>query len=146
MFKFIGKLFSGGNPLETIFKGIDNLVTSDEEKGELRLRAISLSLKKEEMKFTDKADARSMYKIDSSLQKVFAIIFLISYMSIIGLFFWKIFGGLHLEQWASNFVFAIFGGMSAKVNTIVDFLFGGSTPNNQPHPVDKDLFDKKQKK
>ena len=143
MLKWLSSLFKGTNPLETIFNGIDKLSTSDAEKEELRLKAMKLTLDKEEMKFSDKSDARSMYKVDSGLQKLFAIIFLVSYMAIIGIFFWKMFGGLVLEQWASNFVFAIFGGMSAKVNTIVDFLFGGSTPNNVPGLVNNPLEKKK---
>ena len=139
MWKWLTKVFAGSNPLETIFNGIDKLSTSEQEKGELRLKAMELTLKKEEMKFNDKEGARSMYKVDSSLQKVFAIIFLISYMGLIAIFLWKIFGGLVMNETASNFVFAIFGGMSAKVNTIVDFLFGGSTPNNIPKKVDNPL-------
>jgi hypothetical protein len=78
----------------------------------------------------DKKDARSLYKVDSSLQKVFAITFLslyivLSFVVLCGLYLISI-QGLKLDNYVVSFVSTLHGGMSMKVGTIVDFLFGSS--------------------
>lgn len=136
--KVIGLFAGKKNPIDSIFEGIDRLVTTKEEKEKLRHKAIELSLKQEQMRLGDISDARSMYRSDSSLQKTFAIVFLIGYLVLIGLLMWKFFAGIILTEVAANFMFTIFGAMSTKVNTIVGFLFGSSKEIGAVADVAKD--------
>ena len=80
----------------------------------------------------DRVSARRMYEKDSSLQKVFALVFLGGYLVISGLLVWMILSfiteavSFEAPAWLVSLISTVFGAMSAKVNTIVDFLFGGS--------------------
>lgn len=128
---FFMSMFSGGkSPLDSIFEGLDSVITSKEEAGELKLEAIRIELEARKIELNDKQGARSMYKTDAGLQKVFAIVFLLGYLGLLGFIMYWLFDGVELNQTTSNFMFIILGGMSAKVNTIIDFLFGGSTKDN----------------
>jgi len=40
-------------------------------------------------------------------------------------------GDINLGEFEISFVSTIFGAMSAKVNTVVDFFFGGSSKKNE---------------
>ena len=42
-----------------------------------------------------------------------------------------ILGDINLGEFEISFISTIFGAMSAKVNTIVDFFFGGSSKKNE---------------
>ena len=132
--KILGLFSSGKNPIDSIFEGIDKLVTSDEEKEVLRLEALKLSLAEQGMKMKDKQDARGLYKTDSWAQKVYAIVFLVSYIGLSAFIIYYFFTGAILAQTASNFVFTIFGAMSTKVSTITDFFFGSSDQKNDVEP------------
>jgi hypothetical protein len=39
-------------------------------------------------------------------------------------------GGIDMGEFEISFISTIFGAMSAKVNTIIDFFFGGSSKKN----------------
>lgn len=122
------KSLLGKNPIDSIFEGIDKLSTSKEEKELLRHEAIKLELEAQKLKIGDKDSARAMYAKDSSLQKIFAIIFLVSYIGlsfyILHLFANGEFGTI--SSYEAGFISSIFTAMSTKVNTVCDFLFGGS--------------------
>lgn len=106
--------------LSTVFDGIDKISTTKEEKATLRSQALQHII-------ADKQDARSMYKSDSSLQKMFAIFFLVFWFALTVFLILVIFkSGVKLDEWKIAFLSSIWGGLSSKLNTIVDFLFGGS--------------------
>ena len=118
---------------------VDRFVTNPEEKAaiekELRdfqLEAQRLAMKQDTEYFVDRQSAREMYKDDSGLQKTFAIVFLVFYcllsMGMIGMIISMAFFGktVELPDWGVMLITSVFTGMSVKVNTIVDFLFGGS--------------------
>ena len=115
----IGKILSGGAEV------LDKVITTKEEKLQLLNELEALNQK-------DRDSARDLYKTDGSLQKIYALVFLISYMLLILamlVFMYKFVGGLQnleLPEWAIAFLSTLFGAMSAKVSTITDFLFGGS--------------------
>ena len=115
----IGKILSGGTEV------LDKVITTKEEKLQLLNELEALNQK-------DRDSARDLYKTDGSLQKIYALVFLISYMLLILamlVFMYKFVGGLQnleLPEWAIAFLSTLFGAMSAKVSTITDFLFGGS--------------------
>ena len=47
------------------------------------------------------------------------------------MFRYFVLGDLNLGEFEISFISTIFGAMSAKVNTIVDFFFGGSSDNKK---------------
>lgn len=117
---------------------VDEFQLSGEEKQqfELKMREVDLKFKKLQMDMEmsymkDRQSAREMYMKDSSLQKIFAIVFLTGYLAITGFLIYWIFSkingtGVDMPEWALMLISSVFTAMSTKVNTIVDFLFGGS--------------------
>ena len=122
---WLTRLFTGSKKgvIADIFDGIDKVVTSDEERLTLKKEAIKLYVE-------DLSSARKMYEDDSSLQKIFAITFLVFYLLLTMALMYIVYRlaqhEVTLETWAITLLSTIWGGMSAKVNTITDFLFGSS--------------------
>lgn len=82
------------------------------------------------MAVADRGSAREMYEKDNWLQKVFAIFFFVAWVGLTALMLnYFIFDDIHLENWQIAFVSTINGGISTKLSTIVDFLFGGAISN-----------------
>ena len=130
---------SGAQIVESVGSTVDRFVHTGEEKAEaeLALRELELEFKKLAMDaegayLQDRQSARNMYMKDSSLQKMFAMTFLVGYIGITGTLFYVVLGWLGMTEipdvpaWAVSLISTVFGAMSSKVNTIVDFLFGGS--------------------
>ena len=68
-----------------------------------------------------------MYKQDSWLQKAFAIFFLVACCGLTYVILtYFIFDTIKLDDWQIAFVSSINGGISTKLSTIIDFLFGSS--------------------
>lgn len=122
MKKLFGKLTSAGVS-ETLKEGtklIDEIFTTQEEKLQGKIELFKMAV-------TDRDSAREMYSKDSWLQKVFAIFFLFAWVGLTTLILnYFIFDNIHLENWQIAFVSTINGGISTKLSTIVDFLFGGA--------------------
>ena len=79
----------------------------------------------------DRKSARDMYKDDAIIQKVLATLFTVAYFGISFVMFNHfVLGDINLGEFEISFISTIFGAMSAKVNTIVDFFFGGSSNKN----------------
>ena len=126
----------GGDFLNSVNKIVDYVVTSDEERKQLdiNLRQLIKSHKKEmfELEVEDRKSARNMYSTDSSVQKILATIFTLAYFALSFIMFrYFVLGDLNLGEFEISFISTIFGAMSAKVNTIVDFFFGGSSDNKK---------------
>jgi hypothetical protein len=129
---------SAAEIINSVTDGVDKFVTTDAEKQELELKKKEaelafkrLELEVEQKLIEDRAGAREMYQKDSSLQKVFAIVFLVGYLAITGLMLYMVFtwvgeAKLEIPAWGVSLISSLFTAMSTKVNTIVDFLFGGS--------------------
>lgn len=148
--KLIGSLFSGSNPLKTVFDGIDNLNTSKEEMEVLKIKAVELELNRQskELEFKerqraqyleDRQGARNLYAKDSFIQKVFSVVFLVAYFGII----WLLLDGLRmayfdgLKDWQITLVTSLLTQISTKLNTMIDFFFGGSQSEKQNASFDK---------
>ena len=127
-----------GNYIGAI-QDVGNLLKKESEKSEeakvlhqeFELQKLEFEQELEKLYLEDKKDARSLYKVDGSLQKVFAITFLVVYIALsvlilIGMFKISL-EGLKIENYIVSFVSTLHGGMSMKVGTIVDFLFGSSS-------------------
>lgn len=116
---------------------LDNLITNKEE-----LAAAKLALEQElnrhyetvmanatrelELVLNDKASAREMFKANSSLQKVYAITFLIAYVALSSTLIIAALDKAEIADYAIALISSIFGAMTTKVGTITDFLFGSS--------------------
>jgi len=130
----IGSLFSKVvNNAEGI---LDKVITTDKERDEAKLALKSLLLEAEKEAFAkeveDRKSARDMYKDDAFIQKILATLFTAAYFGLSFMMF-KVFvvKEINLGEFEISFISTIFGAMSAKVNTVVDFFFGGSSKKNE---------------
>ena len=132
--KFIGGLF--GKIVDNAEGILDQVITTDKERDEakLALRRLLLDAETEAFKqeVEDRKSARDMYKDDALIQKILATLFTAAYFGLSFMMF-RVFvmGDLDLGEFEISFISTIFGAMSAKVNTVVDFFFGGSSKKNE---------------
>ena len=130
----IGSLFSKVvNNAEGI---LDKVITTDKERDEAKLALKSLLLEAEKEAFAkeveDRKSARDMYKDDAFIQKILATLFTAAYFGL-SIMMFKVFvvKEINLGEFEISFISTIFGAMSAKGNTVVDCLFGGSSKKNE---------------
>ena len=115
---------------------LDQVVTTKEEKLEAK-RKIEELLKTHQkdmyqLEIEDRKSARVMYQDDSYIQKVLATIFTLAYFVIsFVLARYFVMGDIDLGEFEISFISTLFGAMSSKVNTIIDFFFGGSAKKNK---------------
>jgi len=132
--KFIGGLF--GKVVENAEGILDQIITTDQERDEAKHALKRLLLEAEKEAFAkeveDRKSARDMYKDDAFIQKILATLFTAAYFGLSFMMF-RVFvmGDMNLGEFEISFISTIFGAMSAKVNTVVDFFFGGSAKKNQ---------------
>ena len=130
----IGSLFSKVvNNAEGI---LDKVITTDKERDEAKLALKRLLLEAEQEAFRqeveDRKSARDMYKDDAFIQKILATLFTAAYFGLSFMMFrYFVIGDINMGEFEISFVSTIFGAMSAKVNTVVDFFFGGSSKKNE---------------
>ena len=129
----LGGLF--GKVLDNAEGILDKVITTDKERDEAKLAIQKILLDAEREAFAkeveDRKDARDLYKDDAIIQKALAILFTVAYFGISFVMFNHfILGDISLGEFEISFISTIFGAMSAKVNTIVDFFFGGSSNKN----------------
>ena len=132
--KFIGGLF--GKVVDNAEGILDKVITTDKERDEAKLALKRLLLEAEAEAFAkeveDRKSARDMYKDDAFIQKILATLFTAAYFGLSFMMFrFFVMGDLNLGEFEISFISTIFGAMSAKVNTVVDFFFGGSSKKNQ---------------
>ena len=111
---------------------LDKVITTDKERDEAKLALKKLLLDAEREAFAkeveDRKSAREMYKDDAIIQKVLATLFTVAYFGITFVMFnYFVTKSIELGEFEISFISTIFGAMSAKVNTIIDFFFGGSS-------------------
>lgn len=119
---------------------LDKVITTDKERDEAKLALKQILLDAEREAFAkeveDRKDARSLYKDDAIIQKVLATLFTVAYFGISFVMFQHFVGGsIDMGEFEISFISTIFGAMSAKVNTIIDFFFGGSSKKNDKENV-----------
>ena len=130
----LGGLF--GKVLDNAEGILDKVITTDKERDEAKLAIKSVMLEAEREAFAkeveDRKSARDMYKDDAIIQKVLATLFTVAYFGITFVMFnYFVTKSLELGEFEISFISTIFGAMSAKVNTIIDFFFGGSSNKNE---------------
>ena len=132
--KIVGGLF--GKVVENAEGILDKVITTDKERDEAKLALRKLLLEAETEAFNkeveDRKSARDMYKDDALIQKILATLFTVAYFGLSFMMF-RVFvlGDIDMGEFEISFISTIFGAMSAKVNTVVDFFFGGSSKKNQ---------------
>ena len=134
----IGNVLGGlfGKVVENAEGILDKVITTDKERDEAKLALKSLLLEAEKEAFAkeveDRKSARDMYKDDAIIQKILATLFTVAYFGLSFMMFrYFVMGDLELGEFEISFISTIFGAMSAKVNTVVDFFFGGSSKKNE---------------
>ena len=130
----VGGLFS--TVVENAEGILDKVITTDKERDEAKLAIKRVLLEAEQEAFKqeveDRKSARDMYKDDAIIQKILATLFTIAYFGLSFMMFrFFVLGEMNLGEFEISFISTIFGAMSAKVNTVVDFFFGGSSKKNQ---------------
>tara|TARA_Y100001973_G_scaffold79836_1_gene117387 strand:- start:273 stop:668 length:396 start_codon:yes stop_codon:yes gene_type:complete len=117
-------------------KILDEVITTDEERLKAKHELKSLLKKHQEtmyqLEVEDRKSARDMYKDDSNIQKILATIFTVAYFIlsfVLARYF--VIGDINLGEFEISFISTLFGAMSAKVNTIIDFFFGGSSKKDK---------------
>jgi len=130
----IGGLF--GKIVDNAEGILDKVITTDKERDEAKLALKKLLLDAEREAFAkeveDRKSAREMYKDDAIIQKVLATLFTVAYFGITFVMFnYFVTKTIDLGEFEISFISTIFGAMSAKVNTIIDFFFGGSSKKNE---------------
>lgn len=117
------KKLAGAGTAEVLKEGtklIDEIFTTQEEKLQGKMELFKMAV-------ADRSSAREMYKQDSWLQKAFAIFFLVAWCGLTFVMLnYFIFDTIQLDDWQIAFISSINGGISTKLSTIIDFLFGGS--------------------
>lgn len=96
----------------------------------IEFESLKMDFEKEmyELEFKDRQSARELYKDDSLIQKILASVFTIAYFIISGILINHFFNDtIKLDDYELGFISTLFGAMSSKVNTIIDFFFGGSS-------------------
>ena len=131
------KIFTGSADkiINSVGNVLDEVITTQEEKDAAKLAIQKVLLEAEKDAFAkeveDRKSARDMYKDDAIIQKVLATLFTVAYFGISFVMFNHfVLGDINLGEFEISFISTIFGAMSAKVNTIVDFFFGGSSNKN----------------
>jgi len=132
--KIVGGLF--GKVVENAEGILDKVITTDKERDEAKLALKRLLLEAEQEAFKqeveDRKSARDMYKDDALIQKILATLFTVAYFGLSFMMFrYFVIGDIDMGEFEISFVSTIFGAMSAKVNTVVDFFFGGSSKKNE---------------
>tara|TARA_R110000772_G_scaffold89572_1_gene185521 strand:- start:2253 stop:2669 length:417 start_codon:yes stop_codon:yes gene_type:complete len=130
----LGGLFS--KVLDNAEGILDKVITTDKERDEAKLAIKSVMLEAEREAFAkeveDRKDARDLYKDDAIIQKILATLFTVAYFGITYVMFnYFVNKTIDLGEFEISFISTIFGAMSAKVNTIIDFFFGGSSNKNE---------------
>ena len=130
----VGSLFS--KVVDNAEGILDKVITTDKERDEAKLALKQLLLEAEREAFAkeveDRKSARDMYKDDAIIQKILATLFTVAYFGLSFMMFrYFVIGDINMGEFEISFVSTIFGAMSAKVNTVVDFFFGGSSKKNE---------------
>jgi len=127
-----------GSVVKSVGDAVGQFVDKPEDKLKLQQAMAEADLAVRKLAFDaqtsymqDRASARELYGKDNSVQKVYALTFLIGYVVItlallIVVVGWIGVAHVVIPDWASLLIGTIFGAMSQKVGTVTDFYFGSS--------------------
>lgn len=123
---WLKNLFGGKNIIESAADVADRFIETKEEKREFFKEIYQIEI-------DERNKAREMYKTDNVMQKIYAGTFLAGYLALTGWLIYAIITGSikEVNQFETGLIGSIWGGMTAKVNTITDFFFGNSDQTNK---------------
>ena len=118
-----GELLPDAGLLGAVGKMIDESKLTPEDKAQAHAHIVE----QYQLEVQDRESARNLYNDDSIIQKILATVFTIAYFGLSFVMFkYFVTEDINLGEFEISFISTIFGAMSAKVNTVVDFFFGGS--------------------
>jgi len=118
-----GELLPDAGLLGAVGRMIDDSKLTPEDKAQAHAQLVELY----NLEVEDRKSARLLYSSDSTIQKVLATVFTVAYFALSFVMFkYFVEEDIDLGEFEISFISTIFGAMSAKVNTVVDFFFGGS--------------------
>ena len=131
---WIDKVLAGGatSIIDSVIKGVDTFVTSDEDKqkltmlkaqADLDVRKLVMNAETERLK--DVQSARTMYAADNLIQKILALLFTVSFFGFM-VFLLFLLKDTALTGEQTNLIYAMFGAVSGIMVTIIGFYFGSS--------------------
>ena len=124
----VGTVFPPADKLAEIIKNVQ------QDKKEAIIQAYSKDLDAFRLEVEDRENAREMYKGDNSLQKIYALSFLAFFFCLTGLILFGVYKwsveGITPDPLLASIITGIEGKMSSKIQTTIDFLFGGSMKNS----------------
>lgn len=119
----VGDFVPDAGLLGAVGKMIDSSQMTPQEKQYAQSQLTTLY----QLEVEDRKNARFLYSSDSTVQKILAVVFTVAYFLLSYVMFrYFIEEDISLGEFEIGFISTIFGAMSAKVNTVVDFFFGGS--------------------
>lgn len=114
---------------------VKNIIQKDDKiSPEKTLEALELIDKEMEaykLEMQDREDARKLYKDDSLIQKIFGLTFLVAYGVLSWYLIHVLLDNVEMPKLAETMITMIWTGTSTKLNTIIDFFFGGSVKSNK---------------
>ena len=122
-------------PNKGVYGIVKNLISKDDTITDADTKLLNREVEKYEieafeLEVKDRGDARELYKSDSVLQKVFAVVFLTGYICVTLLLLFGVYQSaiskIEYRNEEVAIVTMVFTAMSTKVGTVTDFLFGGS--------------------
>lgn len=116
------------NQLGDLIQGDTNL---NPQQKDLLLEELRLDIEAFKIEVEDRKSARELYKEDDTVQKIFAMVFLLGYGLLSYYLLSILIGNTELPQLAETMITMIWTGTSMKLNTIIDFFFGGSFDKNK---------------
>ncbi len=158
-FAAIGKAAAGifsssaGELIDKAAAAADRFITTDEDKRifEVEMKKLALEAQVKELDqqkayLDDIQSARDMFAKDSSLQKIFAMTFLIGFILLTGViaYFLLVWAGVKetkVPEWGQSLITFVYGVFSSKIQTIVDFLFGSSQGSQEKNKMIESIKD-----
>ena len=126
-----GNVFSAITDVVSILKGKET-PEAQELLNEFKSQSMQFELEAFELESKDRFNARDLYKQDNLIQKVLATVFTLAYFGISYVLINHFFTDeSKLADYELGFLSTLFGAMSSKVNTIIDFFFGGSVKSEK---------------
>ena len=129
---------SGAKIIDSITSGVKKFITTDQDRmafdlevQKIQIEFTKMQMEAEEKRLEDVKNARDMYDKDNSMQKLFSIVFLTGYILLTAFMLWMIVGWVGgnkivVPDWCVALISTIYGTISTKISTIIDFFFGSS--------------------
>ena len=125
-----GDVFGAFNEVKTVLSNSD-APELQELSEEFHLQEMEFEKEVFALEIQDRQSARELYKDDSVMQKAFGIVFLVAYI-ILSVYGVKLVSGqAKIPEFGEMMITMVWTATSTKLNTIIDFFFGGAFDNKK---------------